>query len=283
MEPFFPQPPGLTIGVIVTLTGAVARDAATRDRVIRGIGSLEWARPFDVTFVESAKDLERLAATRAGACFVDEAMAVRVPAATVALCTPEPFRDFVRVARELYPDSLRPRSLFDAEPVAAGAQVHPSAEIEDGVVIDPGAVIGPRAGIGAGTVIGTNAVIGPDVQIGRDGAVGPGASIMNALIGDRVIVHAGCRIGQDGFSCGPNAAPAIKIPQTGRVIIQDSAEIGANTTIDRGSYRDTVIGEGSKIDNLVRIGHNVTIGRHCIVVAQSGLSGGKTLADGMTL
>ena len=120
-------------------------------------------------------------------------------------CTAEPFRDFVAVARKLFPDSLRPRSLFDAEGVAPGAIVHPTAEIEDGVTIDPGAVIGPRAAIGSGTVIGANAVIGPDVQIGRDCSVGPGASIVHALIGDDVIMHAGCRIGQDGFRYQPSA------------------------------------------------------------------------------
>ena len=108
-------------------------------------------------------------------------------------------------------------------------------------------------------------MIGPGVQIGRDCSVGPGASIMHALIGDNVIMHAGCRIGQDGFRYQPSARGHIKVPQLGRVIIQDNVEIGANTTIDRGGSGDTVIGEGTKIDNLVQIGHNCTIGRHCII------------------
>jgi UDP-3-O-[3-hydroxymyristoyl] glucosamine N-acyltransferase len=121
-------------------------------------------------------------------------------------------------------------------------------------------------------------VIGPDVLIGRDCKIGAGCSIMHALIGDRVIIHPGCRIGQDGFGYTTDAAQ-LKIPQTGRVIIQNDVEIGAATTIDRGGIRDTVIGEASKIDNACQIGHNVVIGRYCIVVAQSGLSGSVTLED----
>ncbi len=134
--------------------------------------------------------------------------------------------------------------------------MHPTARLEAGVTIDPLAVIGPRAEIGAGTLIGAGAVIGPDVRIGRDCAIGADASILCALIGDRVIIHPGARIGQDGFGYLPSAKGHQKIPQTRRVIIQDDVEIGANTTIDRGATRDTVIGEGTKIDNLVQIGHN---------------------------
>ena len=199
------------------------------------------------------------------------------------LLTAQPFRDFVMVSRKLYPHALRPRSLFGAEGVAPGAIVHPSAEIEDDVTIDPGAVIGPRAAIGAGTVIGANAVVGPGVQIGRDCSVGPGASMMHALIGDNVILHGGCRIGQDGFRYQPSATGHVKVPQLGRVIVQDNVEIGANTTIDRGGSGDTVIGEGTKIDNLVQIGHNCTIGRHCIIVSECGLSGSVMLGDHVML
>ena len=144
-------------------------------------------------------------------------MSKRAPKALNVLCTAEPYRDFVTVARALFPDALRPRSLFDVEGIAEGAIVHPTAEIEDGVTIDPGAVIGPRAAIGEGTVIGATAVIGPDVQLGRNCSVGPGASVMYALIGDNVILHAGCRIGQDGFRYHPSAAGHVKVPQLGRV------------------------------------------------------------------
>jgi UDP-3-O-[3-hydroxymyristoyl] glucosamine N-acyltransferase len=145
--------------------------------------------------------------------------------------------------------------------------------------VDPLAVIGPRAEIGAGTMIGAGCVIGPDVCIGRECAIGAGATVGYALIGDRVIIHPGARIGQDGFGYLPSPQGHQKIPQTRRVIIQDDVEIGANTTIDRGATRDTVIGEGTKIDNLVQIGHNCAIGRHCLIVSQTGISGSVTVGD----
>ena len=158
-----------------------------------------------------------------------------------------------------------------------------SARTEDGVSIEPGAVIGPRAEIGSGTVIGANAVIGADVRIGRDCSIGSGTSLSNALIGDRVIIHPGCKVGQDGFGYVMGGKGHLKVPQVGRVIIQDDVEIGAGTTIDRGAIRDTVIGEGTKIDNLVQVGHNVSIGRHCVIVAQTGISGSSTLEDFVVL
>jgi UDP-3-O-[3-hydroxymyristoyl] glucosamine N-acyltransferase len=279
MNTFFPQPVGLTVREIADLTGAIPRAGARLDAVVTGVATLERARPSDLVFMDNNKYLDPLAATRAGVCLMSDHFADQAPAALNVLRTGQPFRDFVVVSSKLFPHALRPRSMFGAEGVAPGAVVHPTAEIEDDVTIDPGAVIGPGAAIGSGTVIGANAVIGPGVQIGRDCAVGPGASIMHALIGDNVLLHAGCRIGQDGFRYHPTAKGHVKVPQLGRVIIQDNVEIGANTGIDRGGSADTVIGEGTKIDNLVQIGHNCTIGRHCIIVAECGLSGSIVLGD----
>jgi UDP-3-O-[3-hydroxymyristoyl] glucosamine N-acyltransferase len=128
-------------------------------------------------------------------------------------------------------------------------------------------------------VIAATAVIGPGVCIGRECTIGAGVTVMHALIGDRVIIHPGTRIGQDGFGYLPSPKGHQKIPQTKRVIIQDDVEIGANCTIDRGGTRDTVIGEGTKIDNLVQIGHNCSIGRHCLIVSQVGISGSVTVGD----
>jgi UDP-3-O-[3-hydroxymyristoyl] glucosamine N-acyltransferase len=279
MRTFFLQPSSLTVRQIADLTGAVPRDGARLDLVVTGIAALDRARPSDLVYMDNTKYRDRLATTRAGVCLTTDRFAEHAPPALTVLFTAQPFRDFVVVSSKLYPDALRPRPLFDTEGMAPGAIVHPAAEIEDGVTIDPGAVIGPRAAIGAGTVIGATAVIGPGVQIGRDCSVGPGASIMHALIGDNVTLHGGCRIGQDGFRYHPSAKGHVKVPQVGRVIIQDNVEIGANTAIDRGSMGDTVIGEGTKIDNLVQIGHNCMIGRHCILVSQCGISGSVTIGD----
>src|SRR6185312_14850945 len=172
----------------------------------------------------------------------------------------EPYRAFAIVALALFPQAARPGSVFGTTGIAPSALVHPEARLEHGVTVDPGAVIGPRAEIGSGTVIAANAVVGPDVRIGRDCAIGAGAVLTHALLGDRVIVHPGCKIGQDGFGFVMGAQGHLKIPQVGRVIVQNDVEIGAGTTIDRGAIRDTVIGEGTKIDNLVQVGHNVSVG-----------------------
>ena len=187
------------------------------------------------------------------------------------------------VTQQLYRSSLRPSSPYGERGVAAGASVHPTAKIAEDVTVDPGAVIGAGAEIGPGTIISANAVIGTKVRIGRDCTVGPNSSITHSVLGDRVIVHPGCHIGQDGFGYVPTKEGQIKVPQIGRVILHDDVEIGAGTNIDRGGIRDTVIGAGTKIDNLVQIGHNVTIGKNCIIVAQSGLSGSVTLEDNVVL
>ncbi|WP_346656024.1 UDP-3-O-(3-hydroxymyristoyl)glucosamine N-acyltransferase [Bradyrhizobium sp. dw_78] len=263
---------------IVSLTGVEARDAERLEHLIKDVAPLELAGPADLSFIESSKYADSLAKTHAGACLMPERFEGCVPEHLIVLRTSEPYRAFVAVHSALYPQSLRPVSLFEGNDIAPGATIHPTARLESDVIIDPGVVIGPRAEIGSGTIIASNAVIGPDVSIGRDCVIGAGVSIMYALIGDRVAIHPGCHIGQDGFGFIPGAK-TVKVPQTGRVIIQHDVEIGAGTTIDRGGIRDTVIGEASKIDNQCQIGHNVILGRHCIVVAQCGLSGSVTLED----
>jgi len=280
---FFKSPAGLTVREIADLTGAEARLGARLDQVITNIAPLDRAGPHDIAFLDSAKYADALISTSAGACLTTERFAAQAPGHLNVLRAAEPYPAFVAVARRLYPDALRPTSLFALRGVAPGAVVHPTARIESEVTIDPGAVIGPRAAIGAGTVICATAAIGPDVQIGRNCSIGPGASVTHALIGDNVILHPGCRIGQDGFRYQMGANGHTKVPQLGRVIIQDHVEIGAGTGIDRGASGDTVIGEGTKIDNLVQIGHNVTVGRNCIIVAQCGISGSVVLGDNVIL
>src|SRR5579884_2175811 len=269
----------LTVEKIAALTGAKVRAGDALDRRIVNIAPLDTASTGDITFVEGSKYLEAFASTRAGACFVPPRFVASAPPGPVILLTPEPYRAFVAVARALFPDALRPVSLFDVKGRSPAAQIHTSARLEASVTVDPFVVIGPHAEIGSGTVIAAGAVIGPGVCIGRNCSIGAGASILHALLGDRVIVHPGARIGQDGFGYLPGRQGHQKIPQSRRVIIQDDVEIGANSTIDRGSTRDTVIGEGTKIDNLVQIAHNVCIGRHCLIAGQAGISGSSQVGD----
>src|ERR1700752_5184617 len=275
---FFPHPQGLTAQEIAALTGAVAR-GDLGERRISGIASLDRAGPGELAFMQNPKYAPAFAATHASLCLTTEKFAGSAPRGVGVLVTPAPYRAFVTIAQKLFPGAMRPSSLFEASGIATGALVHPTARLESGVVVDPAAVIGPRAEIGAGTIIGPTAVIGPEVRIARDCVIGAGCTVVHALIGDRVIVHAGTRIGQDGFGYVPGAAGHGKVPQVGRVIIMDGVEVGANTTIARGAIRDTVIGEGTKIDNLVQIAHNVEIGRHCVLAAHTGISGSCTIGD----
>jgi UDP-3-O-[3-hydroxymyristoyl] glucosamine N-acyltransferase len=273
---------GLTLEEIVALTGATPVSPAPHSRRIVNIAPLDRASPSDLTFFDSRNFASAAAATYAGACLTTAALAKELPARVAVLTVREPYRAFVTAARELFPHALRPSSLSNIGDFSQ-AHVDKSALTENDVTIDPGAVVGPRAEIGSGSVIGANAVIGAEVRIGRDCSIGAGTTVSNALIGDRVIVHPGCKIGQDGFGFVMGGKGHLKVPQVGRVIIQDDVEIGAGTTIDRGAIRDTVVGEGTKIDNLVQVGHNVSIGRHCIVVAQTGISGSSTLEDFVVL
>src|SRR3982075_1294403 len=281
---FFEQPPSSTLADIAALTKVRLVDASRGGQQVRGLASLDEAGPMHLTFFDNLKYADQLASTKAGACLVSERFEASAPAPVAFLRPPQPFREFVKIARELYSGALRPQSWFGSTGIAPSAVIDPTAHLEDGVIVDPLAVIGPNVEIGAGTVIGAGAVIGANVRIGRDCDVGARCSIQFGLVGNNVLIHPGCSIGQDGYGFvffGPDGH--LKVPQTGRVLIQNDVEIGAGTTIDRGSLRDTVIGEGTKIDNQVQIGHNVTIGRHCLLAAQIGLAGSVTIGDNVAL
>ncbi|KQU21269.1 UDP-3-O-(3-hydroxymyristoyl)glucosamine N-acyltransferase [Methylobacterium sp. Leaf94] len=280
---FFSATTTLSLGAIAEAAGVSLPQGANPDGVITGAAPLESATPADVAYMDNARYGDALAATRAGLCLVSPRFAPRVPAETVALVLRDPYRIYAGLLARLHPEAMRPASLFGSTGVAPGAHIHPEARLEPGVRVDPGAVVGPGAEIGSGTVIGPNASIGPRVRIGRDCAIGAGATLTHALLGNRVIIHPGARLGQDGFGFAMGPGGHLKVPQIGRVIVQDDVEIGANTTIDRGASRDTIIGEGTKIDNLVQIAHNVVVGRHCVIVSGVGISGSTTLEDYVVL
>jgi UDP-3-O-[3-hydroxymyristoyl] glucosamine N-acyltransferase len=276
---FFSRLDGLSVAEIAALTGAELFAGADVARRLTGIAPIDRAGPTDLTFLSDAKFAAALTATEAGALFTDARFAPQAPERVVVLCTSKPYDAFVAVARKLYGAALRPQSVFGTVGIAANTMIHPSATIEAGVTIDPYAVIGPSAHIGAGSLIGAHAVIGAEVRIGRDCAIGANCSVTYAHLGDRVVIHPGSHVGQDGFGYVSSGEGHLKVPQIGRVVIHNDVEIGSGTRIDRGGIRDTVIGEGTKIDNLCQIAHNCVIGRHCIIVAQSGLSGSVTIGD----
>lgn len=279
---FFERKGPFRAAEIAAWTGAdIARGDGRRE--LADIAPLQSAGPRDLAFLDSPAYVDAFAETRAGACLVAAKFADRAPAGLVVLLTPEPYRAFAIAAARFYPEAMRPKSVFGADGRVDGAHVHATARLEPGVHVEPAAVVGADAEIGSGTRIAAGAIVGQNVRIGRDCDIGAGASVLHALIGNRVIVHPGARIGQDGFGFAMGAKGHAKVPQVGRVIIQDDAEIGANSCIDRGSNRDTVIGEGTKIDNQVQIGHNVIIGRHCVIVGQTGISGSAEVGDFVAL
>jgi UDP-3-O-[3-hydroxymyristoyl] glucosamine N-acyltransferase len=270
---FFEDLGPVTLSDLAALTGAQLADPSAGGRLVRAVSILAGAGPDTVTFVSDRKLLAQVRETRAGACFIAAEGVEALPAGCAALVIASPQLGYALAAGRLH------RARF-----ASGEKgVHPSAELEPDVLLGPGVVIGAGAQVGRGSRIGANTVIGPGVAIGRDCEISSNVTIGFALIGDRVRILAGAAIGEPGFGAtvGPNGL--IDIPQLGRVILQDGVSIGATSCVDRGAFEDTSIGENTKIDNQVQIGHNTRVGRNCVMAAHTGISGSVTIGDGVQL
>jgi UDP-3-O-[3-hydroxymyristoyl] glucosamine N-acyltransferase len=256
-------------------------EGGSPSRLISDVATLDEAGDGQVSFLDNSKYVGQAKATKASACLIRGELVDCLPEGTAALVTSEPYRGYARIAAAFYPDAAEPNPLQPPlTGIAVGAVIDPEAEIGDDCQIASGAVIEVGARIGSRCRVGVNAAIGRGVVLGSDCVIGPGVSLSHCLVGSRVIIHAGARIGQDGFGFAMGAGGHVKVPQIGRVVIEDDVEIGANSTIDRGSGPDTVIGQGCKIDNLVMIAHNVQLGAGCVVVAQSGISGSTRIGEG---
>ena len=244
------------------------------ERLVTGLASSEQAGSGDLCFFEpKGKNVSPLA-TAPAACVVAPALAHLAPKAGALILSDRPRAVFARLA----PLVVRPRGF-----ASGGPALDASARIEEGVRIGHGVIIGPEAQIGAGAEIGPNAVIGPGVAIGRRTRVGARCSISFALIGDDVSLLAGAVIGEQGFGVAGDASGPVDVPHLGRVVIQDRVTIGANSTIDRGVFSDTVIGEDTKIDNLCHVAHNCVIGRGVLIAAFGGISGSTQVGDRVTM
>ncbi|WP_419913540.1 UDP-3-O-(3-hydroxymyristoyl)glucosamine N-acyltransferase [Hoeflea sp.] len=276
---FFPPHSGVSLSELSAAIGAQLPDQTAAGVIVTGAASLARAKSGDICFFAVGQSLEPLLETAASAVICSEKHAQHVPERSAALVVDDPHAAFALAAALLYPLARRPVLIGRDEGVSPGASVHPTARLEDHVSIEAGAVIGAGVHLGSGTRIGPGVVVGPDCRIGRDCTLSAGVTIQHALIGNGVILHPGVRIGQDGFGYATGDAGPSKVVQIGRVILQDGVEIGANTTIDRGALDDTVIGEGTKIDNLVHIGHNVRIGRSCTIAGQAGIAGSVSIGD----
>ena len=253
----------------------VVEDARAADFTVEGVDELAYAGPGHIALAAHKNYLDDLKVTSAGLVIVVPSLRDAVPAESIALVDEQPHELFADILDALYPATTRGG--------IGGTRAAEPALLEEGVVLGPNVVLGEGVEIGRGTTIGANTVIGPGVAIGRNCTIGSNVTIDCAFLGSNVVIHPGARIGTEGFGWLDHAKSNRKIPQLGRVIVQDDVEIGANTTIDRGALGDTVIGEGTKIDNLVQIGHNCRIGRYCLIAAQSGLSGSTVLEDGVLM
>ena len=270
---FFSVAGPFTLGQLAEIGKATLAAGSDPAAVMSGVAPLETAASGDVSFLDNRKYAASFEASKAGACVVRAEMADRAPAGMALLISSDPYRSYGRIAQAFYPTPA-------PEPwVAPSAWVDPAAAVGEGCRIEPGAVIYARAEIGRRCRIGANSVIGEGVVLGDDCIVGANVTVSHAIIGTRVVLYPGVRIGQDGFGFAMGAEGHLKVPQLGRVIVGDGVEIGANTTIDRGAGPDTVIGAGSMIDNLVQIGHNVQLGRGCVLVSQVGISGSTQFGD----
>jgi UDP-3-O-[3-hydroxymyristoyl] glucosamine N-acyltransferase len=244
------------------------------DLLIEDVAPLDQARSGTLTFFDNIAYRPQLASTQASACLLTAEYASELPVGVVPLITTQPYWVYAMIAARLYP-----------EPVAGMSAVHPTA------LIDPTAELGQNCVIGAYTVVaagvklgdgvrlGNHVVIGQGVVIGDDCWLEDGVVVSHSVIGHSVKIYRGAKLGQPGFGYAFYQGNFTPVPQLGRVWVGDRVEIGANTTIDRGSGPDTVIGEGCIIDNLVQIGHNVVVGRGCVLVAQVGIAGSTKLGD----
>ena len=253
---FFKNAGPFTLARLAEITGAAVSVPDAASRSVADVAPLDSAGADHLSFIDNIKYRDNFTATKAGACFAAPAMAAHAPAGLVLRLTETPYKAYALAAQAFYPDQVK----------------------ADGV-ISPRAAIDSAAKIGAGVTVEDFAVIGPGVEIGAGSRIGAGATISHAIIGQNTRIYPGCRIGQDGFGFAIDPKGHVKVPQLGRVVIGNHVEIGANTCIDRGAGPDTVIGDGTWIDNLVQIGHNVRIGRGCVIISQVGISGSTVVDD----
>ena len=267
-----------TLKEIAKITGSViSGDDINPDMIIDDVAALDSASGNHLSFFENVKYKDSFLNSKAGACFVSAKAAAFAPDHMALLVSPYPYKSYAKAAAHFYPEDKPPSDISKV------AIIDDSADVGDGCTIEAGAIIKSGAKIGAHCWIESGAVIGESVEIGDGCRVGVNAVISHCVLGKGVRLYPGACVGQDGFGFAIDPAGHVKVPQLGRVVIQDYVQVGANTTIDRGAGPDTIIGEGTWIDNLVQIGHNVKIGRGCIIVAQVGISGSTELEDFVAL
>ena len=245
---------------------------------VDAIAPLDRAGGRDLSFLANERYAAQFAESRVGVVLVAPDLATAEGPAKTRIIVAKPHEALLRVLPLLYREPALPAGIHASAVIGRGSR------IGNGVSVGAGAVLGDGCSIGEGTMIGANVVIGAGVEIGAKCKLFPNVVVYaGSKLGDRVAIHGGSVIGSDGFGYVYRDNAHQKIPHVGRCIIEHDVEIGANTTVDRGSIGDTVIGAGTKIDNLVQIAHNVRVGRLCLIVAQAGIAGSAVLEDGVVI
>ena len=274
---FFAKSKKLTLEEISKLTKISLPKSVDKRRIFLDISTLDTATQDNISFLDNKNYINNFKKSRAGACFFKKDFKDIAPKNMIPLISTNPYHSFATIANAFYP----------MKDITAGihpkAHVETSAKYDDTVQIAPGAVVSSNVVIGSNCLIGANTVILSGVEIGNDTTIGPNCTLAYSIIGSNVKIHNGVRIGQDGFGFAQNENINLKMPQLGRVLIKDNVEIGSNCSIDRGTGPDTIIGEGTKLDNLVQIGHNAVLGKNCIMVAQSGVSGSTQIGNNVII
>lgn len=270
---FFQKSKSFTLSELAEIAGGDLTDEGAGTYELNDVAALDKAGVHEISFLDNIKYKEQFTQTKAGACIVHPELAEFAPSGVKLLISKSPYKSYAKVAQAFYPDN-KPEGH-----VSEQAHVHKTAQIGEGCTIEAGAHVSEGAVIGDNSWIEAGAYIGPSVQIGQGCRIGVSATLSHCHVDDYTRIYTGARIGQDGFGFAIDPAGHVKVPQLGRVMIGSHVEIGANTTIDRGAGPDTIIGQGTWIDNLVQIGHNVQIGRGCVIVAQVGISGSTVIED----
>jgi UDP-3-O-[3-hydroxymyristoyl] glucosamine N-acyltransferase len=275
---YFQRTGPISLGEIARFVGGELSEPDKAELLIQDIAALEEAGDGDITVLSDRRYLKLLDHNAASAVITSRELSGHLPSDRPLVYCDQPRLAFAKLGHLFYQDPIA-----DHPGIDPSARIAADAVIGAGSQIEPGAVIGARAMIGAGCQIGANAVIGEAVVLGDGCRIGACASVSHAMIGNRVEIGCGARIGGPGFGFEPDGHRLVRMLQIGRVLIEDDVHIGANTAIDRGATGDTVIGAGSKLDNLVQIGHNVRIGRSCILCGQVGIAGSTILGDGVVM
>lgn len=274
---FFQNNGSISLQEIIEITGASLSKSADLLATIEDVAPLELATSNQLSFLINNKYIEAFKVSKAGFCFALEKFAVHAPSSMVVLVHSNPYKAYALVAGKLYKEKANTGEIAESAFIAKTAKIGANCNIGHNVVIEEDVVIGDNTSIDHNTVIKRSVVIGNNCRIASN------VTVSHSVIGNNVVIYPGARIGQDGFGFASDHTGHLKVPQLGIVQIGNFVEIGANTTIDRGSAQNTIIEDMCQIDNLVQLGHNVHLGKACVIAAQVGIAGSTKLGDFVVL